>query len=274
VANGEWVPPGVDSSKPSIARVYDYMLGGKDNFAVDREASQMALRITPDGPEAARASRAFLRRVVRFLVAEAGIRQFLDIGSGLPTQGNVHEIAHEIDPTVRVVYVDNDPMVLAHSRALLADGGTTVVIQADLRDPDDILGRPEVQASIDFTRPVGLLLASILHHLHDDEGPGAIAARFRDVLPSGSYLAIAHFHNPGAEHPDAAAKAMEVEKIFNATLGTGRWRTRDEILSYFGDLELLEPGLVPLSEWRSDPQQKPEQSDTYYTFVGGVARKP
>lgn len=272
--SGESAPPGVDTSKPSVARVYDYMLGGKDNFAVDREAGQLALQITPDGPEAGRANRGFLRRVVRYLVAEAGIRQFLDIGSGLPTQGNVHEIAHEIDPEVRVVYVDHDPVVLAHSHALLADANTTTVIQADLRRPEEILEHPDVVRNIDFNEPVGLLLLAILHHLNEDEDPDGVAARLRDAVPSGSYVAISHFHNPGDEHAEVAKKALQVEKIFNETLGTGRWRTREEILRYFGDLELLEPGLVPMAEWRPDGEESGQQTDTYYTFVGGVARKP
>jgi hypothetical protein len=266
-------PPGVDISRPSIARVYDYMLGGKDNFAVDRQAGEMALRVTPDGPEAAVANRAFLRRVVRYLVAEAGIHQFLDIGSGLPTQGNVHEIAHELDKSVRVVYVDDDPMVLAHANALLTEAETTTVVQADVREPEAILDHPEVRKYIDFDRPVGLLLLGILHHLHDDEDPAGIAARLRAPLVPGSHLAISHFHNPGHAHPDAARKALEVERIFNETLGTGRWRTHREILVYFGDLELLEPGLVPFAEWRPGTEQPPRQTDTYHTFIGGVARK-
>ena len=270
----ESAPPGVDITRPSIARVYDFMLGGKDNFAVDRRAGEMALKITPDGPEAALANRAFLRRVVRFLVAEAGIRQFLDFGSGLPSQGNVHEIAHEIDASVRVVYVDNDPMVLAHARALLTGTHTTTVVQADIRQPDSVLTHPEVRQFIDFTQPVGLLLVAILHHLNDHEDPGGAAARLRSALAPGSYLAISHFHNPGDAHVDAARKALEVEKIFNQTLGTGRWRTMPEILSYFGELELLEPGVVPLAEWRPGGEPPPDQTDTYYTFVGGVARTP
>ncbi len=274
MVNDEVAPPGVDITKPSIARVYDFMIGGKDNFAIDRMAAERALAITPDGPEAGRASRAFLQRVVRYLAAEAGIRQFLDIGSGLPTQGNVHEIAHETDPGIRVVYVDNDPMVLAHGRALLADEVTTTVIEADLREPEAILSHPVVNEYLDFTQPVGLLLLSILHHISDAEDPGAIAARLRAALPSGSYLAVAHFRDPGAEHPDASAKAQQVERIFNQTLGTGRWRTQDEILAYFGDFELLEPGLVPMPEWRPDANTIREQSDTYHTFVGGIARKP
>jgi hypothetical protein len=265
----------VDSTRPSIARVYDYMLGGKDNFAVDRQAGEATLRITPDGPQAARANRAFLGRAVRHLVADAGVRQFLDIGSGLPTRGNVHEIAHRIDPDIPVVYVDSDPMVLAHGRALLAERRTTAVVNADARAPRDIIDHPGVRSLIDFDQPVGLLLLGILHHMSDDEDPGGIAAALYGALAPGSYVAISHFHDPGAAQPDASRKALEVERIFNQTLGTGRWRTHDEIVGYFTGLELLDPGVVPLAEWRPDPGTAPsEQTDTYHTFVGGLGRKP
>lgn len=269
------VPQGVDATKPSVARVYDIFLGGKDNFAVDRMVAEKALEITPDAPHAGRSNRAFLRRAVRYLVQEAGIRQFIDIGSGLPTQGNVHEIAERYAPDVQVIYVDYDPMVLAHGRVLLDNATTATVIQADVRQPDEILGHPDVTSRIDFSQPVGLLLFAILHHVRDDEDPAGIAARLREPLVSGSHIALSHFRDPGAAHPKASAKAKQVEKIFNETLGTGRWREHDEILAYFGDTELLEPGLVPLAEWRPDPGDAPvEQTDTYHTFVGGVSRKP
>ena len=270
-------PPGVDPTKPSIARVYDFMLGGKDNFAIDRQVGAMALDITPDGPAAARANRDFLGRVVRFLTRDVGITQFLDLGSGLPTQGNVHEIATSVNPDARVVYVDNDPMVLAHGRALLATAPTTTVIQADVREPEKILADAEVRRLIDFDQPVGLLLLAILHHLHDGEDPAGVAARLIEPLPSGSYVALSHFHDPGEKQPDASRKALIVEKIFNERLGTGRWRSEAEILSYLAGLEVLEPGLVPLQEWRPDADEDAEpveQSDTYYTFVGVLARKP
>jgi len=264
----------IDTTKPSISRVYDYMLGGKDNFAVDREVAKMALKVAPDAPAAARANRDFLRRVVRHLVLEAGIDQFLDIGSGLPTQGNVHEIAQEAQPGVRVVYVDNDPIVLVHGRALLAKDDTTTVIEADLRDPASILGHPETERLIDTSRPIGLLLISIIHHLNDDEDPAGILTRFRDALPSGSYIAMANFHNPGLKHPRASAQAYQAEKLFNENLGTGRWRTRDELMAYFGDWEVIEPGLVPLAEWHPDPDAYVDRGILYHTLVGGVARKP
>jgi hypothetical protein len=275
----EWVPQGIDTNVPSIARVYDFMIGGKDNFAVDRQVAKMAMEIAPDGPQTALANRDFLQRAVRYLAAEAGIRQFLDIGSGLPTQGNVHEVAQQVAPWAHVVYVDNDPIVLTHSRAMLANDGTTAVVQGDLREPEVILNNPESRALIDFNQPVGLLLLSILHHLNDHEDPTGIAARLIDALPAGSHVAISHFHNPGAEHPVLAAQAVAVEQLFNERLGTGRWRTREEILAYFGDLELLEPGLVPLPLWRPyevDVEQVGrtlELTPIHYTFVGGVARK-
>ncbi|AQZ66444.1 unnamed protein product [[Actinomadura] parvosata subsp. kistnae] len=270
----EWVPPGVDPTKPSIARVYDYFLGGKDNFEVDRKVAEEALKIAPDAREAGRANRAFLRRAVHHMAAEAGIRQFLDLGSGLPTQGNVHEIAQAVAPEAHVVYVDNDPVVLAHGRALLATNDVTTVVPGDIRDPAGILEHPEVRAHLDFSRPLGLLLVSVLHHLHDDEDPSGVMERFRSVLAPGSHLAIVHFHNPGDEHPEASRIAVEAERDFNKNLGTGRWRTRAEIASYFGDLELIEPGLVPLAEWRSQPGDHIRQDLTHYNVLAGVARKP
>jgi hypothetical protein len=213
--------------------------------------------------------------VIRFLVAEAGIDQFLDIGSGLPTQGNVHEVATEQNPKAQVVYVDNDPIVLAHGRALLAAEGTATVIQADIREPQEILNHPDARRFLDFDRPIGLLLFAILHHLGDDEDPRAVAAALIDALPSGSYVAISHFRDPGERDPEGSRKAREVERVFNESLGTGRWRTDEEILSFADGLTVLEPGLVPLAEWRPEPDAPATvQTDTYHTFVGLLARKP
>lgn len=268
-------PPGIDPNIPSVARVYDFFLGGKDNFEADRKVAEHALRITPDGPAAGQANRAFLRRVIRFLVSEAGIDQFLDIGSGLPTQGNVHEVATEQNPKAQVVYVDNDPIVLTHGRALLAADGTATVIQADVRAPQEILHHPDVRRFLDFDRPIGLLLFAILHHLGDDEDPRAVAAELIEALPSGSYVAISHFRDPGERDPEGSRKAREVERVFNESLGTGRWRTDEEILAFVDGLEVLEPGLTPLAEWRPEPgDDAPQQTDTYHTFVGLLARKP
>ncbi len=261
-------------SVPNVARMYDYWLGGKDNFAADREAAERSMELVPQLPWLARENRGFLGRAVRFC-ADAGITQFLDIGSGLPTQANVHQVAHEVDPAARVVYVDNDPMVLAHGRALLADEQTTTVIQADIRSPEEILEDKVVREYIDFSQPVGLLMLSILHHVNDPEDPAGIAATLRAALSSGSHLAIIHFWDPRDEHPHISAKVREAERVFNETLGTGRWRTRKEIESYFGDFELIPPGLVPLAEWRPDSDAPiDDQLVSYYTMLGGMARKP
>lgn len=268
------VPHGIDPTKPSIARVYDYFLGGKDNYEVDRRVAEEALRIAPDAREAGRANRTFLRRAVRHMAAEGGIRQFLDLGSGLPTRGNVHEVAQAVAPEARVVYVDNDPVVLAHGRALLATDDVTTVVPGDVRRPAEILEHPEVLKFLDFSQPLGLLFVSVLHHVNDDEDPDGVMERFRSVLAPGSHLAIVHFHNPGDEHPEASKIAVEAERNFNQNLGTGRWRTRAEIGSYFGDLELIEPGLVPLAEWRAEPEDLIRQNLTHYNVLAGVARKP
>jgi hypothetical protein len=267
------VPPGIDVTRPSIARVYDAFLDGKDNFAADRAVVESALQIAPDSAGGAKSNRAFLQRVVRYLAAEAGITQFLDIGSGLPSAGNVHEIARDASPGARVMYTDNDPIVGVHGRALLADAATARFITADVRRPAEVLDDPRVRAFIDFSRPVGLLMFAILHHITDAEDPAAITARFRDALAPGSYLAISSVRMPGPEHPEDAEKAQAVQELFDETLGTGRWREDGEILAWFGDWELLEPGLVPLPEWRPDTAGPAKRDSTYHGFVGGVARK-
>ena len=262
----------LDVTTPNVARAYDAFLGGKDNFAVDREVVRRTNEVLPDAPASGRANRAFLRRVVRYLVGEAGIKQFIDLGSGLPSAGNVHEVAQAIDPTVRVVYVDNDPMVLVHARALLATNDTTTVITQDIRRPQEILENAEVGAYIDFSRPVGLLMFAILHHINDWEHPAGIARTLHDALPSGSYVAISHFCSVSEEYPDEAERTTATEKIFNETLGTGRWRHRKEILGYLGDSELIDPGLVPIQQWRPDPNDLGEPL-SHHWFVGGVAHK-
>jgi hypothetical protein len=269
-------PVGIDSTKPNIARVYDCFLGGKDNFAVDREVVEKTRKIFPADWEVARGAldnRAFLQRVVRYLVGEAGVRQFIDFGSGLPTQGNVHEVAQEIAPQARVVYVDNDPIVLVHARALLGNTDTTRIITADVRTPEQILQHDAVREFIDFSQPMGMLLFAILHHFNDEEDPAGIAGNLREAMMPGSYLAISHFCNPGSARPEDSERAAMSEKIFTERLGTGRWRTREEIRGYFGDFTLVEPGLVPLPEWRPDAGDDLSEHLTYHLFFGGVARK-
>jgi S-adenosyl methyltransferase len=230
--------------------------------------------VAPKAPMGTRANRVFLDHVVRHLAGEAGITQFLDLGSGLPIQGNVSEVAHDVDPAVRVVHVDNDPVVYTHSKALLADKWTTDIVVGDVRRPGEILDDPGVRKLIDFGRPVGLLLLAILHHIQDSDDPARITAELRDAMPPGSYMAISSFRMPGPELPELRAATVEGEKLHVGTLGSGRWREDEEILSWFGDWELLRPGLVPLLEWRPPPGLRIERDELYHSFFGGVARKP
>jgi hypothetical protein len=263
-----------DVSKPNVARVYDYFLGGKDNFAADREFAQAAMQIAPKAPLSALNNREFLGRVVRFLVGEAGITQLLDIGSGLPTRGNVSEAAHALNPDVRVVHVDNDPIVYTHSKALLTDDRTTDIITADVRQPADLLADPVVRKLIDFSQPVGLLMLAVLHHVEDEDKPAEIADALRAAMPPGSYLAISSLRMPGPDAAELRAVTIEGEKLLTGQLGSGRWRETEEIQAWFGDWEMLPPGLVSLLEWRPPIQRELERDEVYHSFYGGVARKP
>ena len=263
----------INTGVPNPARIYDYLLGGKDNFPADRDVADQVITIAPVARDVAEDNRAFLRRAVRFLTREAGIRQFIDLGSGLPTQGNVHEIAQAIAPDARVVYVDNDAMVVTHARALLA-GDNTVVIQADLREPDVILGNPEVRELIDFNQPIALLLMAILHFIPDDEDPLGIVARFRDALPSGSYLAISHGTRDIPVRPDMSAEEMtemgrRAEQLYQLTMASFVTRTRAQVERFFDGLELVDPGLVEIQVWRPDNRSSMLPGG----FYGGVGRK-
>jgi hypothetical protein len=262
-----------DATKPNVARVYDVMLGGKDNFAADREFVAEILRFAPLAPLGAITNRRFLRRVVEYLVAEAGISQFLDLGSGLPTQGNVSEVAHDLDRDIHVVHVDNDPIVYTHSKALLADARTTDFVTGDVREPGAILADPVVRSLIDFDRPVGLLAFAVLHHIEDDDHPGQLMAEFRDAMPDGSYLALSSLRLPPPELPELRAITIEGEKLHNGIVGFGRWREDDEILSWFGSWELVDPGLVPLVDWRPQAGDNMPYPELRHSFSGGVARK-
>ncbi|MEU6719901.1 SAM-dependent methyltransferase [Nonomuraea sp. NPDC046802] len=248
--------PGFDPHTPSVARLYDYYLGGKDHFPADREAAERILKVAPEVRAAARANRAFLGRAVRYL-GEVGIRQFLDIGTGLPTQGNVHEIARKAAPGSRVVYVDRDPVVLVHARALLDGQGDAAVVAGDLRDPAGIVKDPHVLEMIDFSRPVGVLLVAIMHFISESERPMEIIATLRDAMAPGSYLVLSH----GTSDARAAAvdKGTEVYKNASAQLTL---RGRDRILALFEGFDLVDPGLVWLPEWQ------PDQADTV-DFVEG-----
>jgi hypothetical protein len=272
---GEPRPGGrLDVSKPNIARVYDYFTGGKDNFAADREYAHLVMELSPFAEAGAKIGREFLRRVVRYLVGEAGITQLLDIGSGLPAPGSASEIAHEINRDVRVVHVDNDPVVYTHSKALLSKAARVDVLQADLRQPAELLAHPVVRGLIDFTQPVGLLLLSVLHHVEDEDKPLAITGTLRDAMPPGSYLGIASLQMAGEHLPALRAEMIEGEKLLKGTLGSGRWREEAEIRAYFGDWEMIPPGLVPLMEWRPPIQRKLPRDGLYHSYSGAVARKP
>ena len=257
----------IDTTRPSIARVYDYVLGGKQNFEIDRWASQALYAAVPETSQLAQDNRALLRRAVRWLVGEAGITQIIDLGSGLPTEGNVHEIAHEVDPSVKVVYVDNDPIVLAHGRALLADNHTTTVVQADVTQPSTIFDHPDLRAMIELDRPFGVIAASILHHF-DDEPALSSAAAIRASLSPGSYLLVSNFLD------DDEPRAKKLEHAFlDGGLGTGRFRTWAEQSEYFEGLEMVEPGLVYANEWKPDAETLTD-SPTHTLYAGGIGRKP
>jgi len=249
--------------------MYDYFIGGKNHFAADRETALKVLRHSPSIRVAARENRAFLGRAVRYLAAEAGIRQFLDIGTGLPTANNVHEVAQESAPSARVVYVDNDPLVLAHARALLTSSpeGRTAYIHADLRDPDAILSSPVVREVLDFSQPVALMLVAILHFVPDEFDPAKILATLTAALPPGSYVAASHLVTDHT--PDSAGQATMRE----AGIPMQRRESREFAALAFSGLELVPPGVALVSEWRPEaagPRPTPAEVGCY----GGVARKP
>ncbi|MEV5515186.1 SAM-dependent methyltransferase [Streptomyces flaveolus] len=245
----------INSTEPSIARVYDYLLGGKDNYAVDREIGDVFKRDLPGSVAIAFANRAALTRAVREIVTTTEIRQFIDLGSGLPTADNVHQVAQRHAPESHVVYVDTDPQVLVHGRALLEENERTRVVPVDVRDPEGVRTHPDTRALIDFDRPVAVMFSAILHHVNDEEGPRDIVRYWRDHVPSGSYFFVSHFrsgHNP---------ETAEAEKVLQGTFGRGRWRTDEEIESLLDGLEILAPGVVPASAWRPDEDGGPWSGD-------------
>lgn len=259
------VPVGIDPTRPSAARMYDYYLGGKDNYQVDRDTATRMIEVVPDIRQTMQENRAFLRRAVRFMARE-GIRQFIDIGAGLPTVGNTHEIAEQVTPAARVVYVDNDPMVLVHARALLATDDNTTVAAADMRRPAEVLEHPETTRLIDFDAPVGVLLIAMMHFLTDGERP-RVVSYLHDALPSGSYIAATHVTRDG-HSAEAVARG---EAIYASTPTPIYVRERAEITRFFEGFELVEPGLVTLDAWRPDPSD-PSPAATKWMY-GGVGRK-
>ncbi len=262
-------PPEIDTSVAHVARVYDYWLGGKDHFAADREAGDEAIRAYPDMHSSVRANRAFLRRAVEYLTAEAGIRQFLDIGTGLPSANNTHEVAQGIAPESRIVYVDNDPIVLAHARALLTSSpeGATGYLDADARDTDKIL--TEAAQLLDFREPVGVMLVAILQLIGDDDDPYQLVATLLDAVPPGSHLVITHV--PSDMQRQARGVAEAASRLSQLMTQRVTPRSQAQVAKFFDGLELIEPGVVPIQQWR--PASEAEATARAGMW-GGVGRKP
>jgi SAM-dependent methyltransferase len=260
-----WAPRSIDISVPSVSRIYDYYLGGSHNFEVDREAARKAMEFMPGLPKIMQANRAFMRRAVRF-AADQGITQFLDIGSGIPTFGNVHEVAQAAVPGAHVVYVDHDPVAVAHSQAVLAGNDDAGVVAADLRKPQEILASPEVQRLIDLNRPVALLLVAILHFVEDADDPYGAVAELRGALAPGSLLVLTHAAYDGVPLPaERAQGAVDVYKDIRNPL---IMRSRDEIARFFEGYDMVEPGLVPMPHWRSETAPEDEDPWAFSGFAG------
>lgn len=262
-----WVPEEIDVTRPSIARVYDYALGGSHNFAADRAFAERVFAAMPDAVRHARDNRAFLRRAVQYLVG-AGVDQFLDLGSGIPTVGSVHEVAHAGNPAARVVYVDSDPVAVLHSRELLAGDPRIAVLGADLRDPERVLGSAEVRGTLDLARPVAVLLVSVLHFVADADDPAGVVARYLGPLAPGSALVISH--------GTAVADTLKAASLYDggpSSPGAGHARTRAQVAALFGELTLVEPGLVRMPAWRPAAGVEPDEEAEHHLFFVGVARK-
>ena len=258
--------PTFDTSVAHIARVYNYWLGGKDNYAADREAGDRAIESYPDMASSVRSNRAYLARTVRYLAGEGGIRQFLDIGTGIPAANNTHEVAQSIAPDARVVYVDNDPIVLSHARALLTNSpeGATAYIDADLRHPDEILA--QAAQTLDFSRPVAIMLIAILHLIVDNDEAYRIVAKLIDAVPPGSYLALSTV----ASDIEAAKMTQTRKRLNELMFEKQTHRSRDEVTRFFQGLEIIEPGVVPVPQWRPDSDLEARQPSVMW---GGVGRK-
>jgi hypothetical protein len=256
----------LDTGSVHPARRYNYWLGGKDNFAADRESGDAIVATFPTIRLSVRENRKFLRRTVEYLAREAGIRQFLDVGTGLPTADNTHEVAQRIWPDARIVYVDNDPIVLVHARALLtsAPEGATAYIDADVREPEKILDAPELRDTLDLSEPVGLVMLAVLHFVRDHENPYGVVRTLVEAMPSGSYLVMSHATYDLVE-------PATVERLERISAGQWRSRTRDEVARFFEGLELVEPGVVPIGDWRPEPGT-PRPDPAEIVTYGAVAR--
>ncbi|MBV8995929.1 MAG: SAM-dependent methyltransferase [Pseudonocardiales bacterium] len=268
------VPAYIDPTKASIARVYDAFLNGKDNYEIDREVFRRVQQVAPECALLAWDNRQFLIRVSRFVAGEAGITQFLDCGSGLPTAENTHQVVQRVQPDARVVYVDNDPTVITHGRALLADNDQTFFSAADIFNPRDLINDEVVRKQLDFSEPIALFQLGTLHHYDGARSPQSIMAEYIDALPSGSYVAISHFFDPETTS-ELSTLARRMEQVFvHSPMGSGWFRTRAEIEGMFPGLDLIEPGLVRCADWWPDgPRIKP-LDPVQHCIVGAVGRKP
>ncbi|MBS2966701.1 SAM-dependent methyltransferase [Actinocrinis puniceicyclus] len=259
----------IDTSVAHPARMYDYYLGGRDNYEVDREAAKRIIRVLPSIQDGARANRGFLHRAVRTLVAEHGVRQILDIGTGIPTSPNTHEIAQAVAPQARVVYVDNDPIVAVHAQARLTGVGNTAFILSDARRLDELLRHLRANQLIDFDQPVAVLLVALLHFVSDADDPAALVAQLRAEMPAGSYLVVSHAtrDREKVEHFEQLAELIDVYRHATAALTL---RTREQVLGFFDGFELLDPGLVSVSSWRREPEST---EPPWIGIYGGIGRK-
>ncbi|WP_113703308.1 SAM-dependent methyltransferase [Nonomuraea lactucae] len=267
-AENEWTPPGVDASTPSAARVHDALLGGTENFAADRSVARRLKEAVPEIVHLVWCNRAFIGRVVDFLVREAGIRQIIDLGAGLPTIENTHEVAQFADPSTRVVYVDIDPMVEPHARAILGDNPGATAITEDARDVAAVLSNPELNRLIDFSRPVGLLMVGLLHLISDRDDPHGLVRHYMAALAPGSHLAATNFY----ASPNPQAKALET--MLQATMGTGHFRSYEAVTRYFDGLRLVDPGVVHFPQWRPDERLPGPLATWEELLLGGVGSKP
>jgi SAM-dependent methyltransferase len=267
VTDPEWTLDDVDTTRPSIARAYDYYLGGSHNFEIDRQMARDAMKFMPELPEIMRAQRAFLRRAVRFLSAQ-GIEQFLDIGSGIPTEGNVHEVAEAANPKSRVVYVDIDPVAVAHSREILVGNDRATALRGDMHEPAAIVAHPEVRRLIDFDQPVAVLIVGMIHFISDEAGPAGIIATYADAVAPGSYLVMTH-----ATHDSQPEKTRAVEELYRQRDNPNWFRPRAAIAEMFRGLTPVEPGIVWYPQWRPDsPDDVDEHPERFSGYVGVFRR--
>ncbi|SEQ11377.1 S-adenosyl methyltransferase [Lentzea xinjiangensis] len=266
----DWIPAGIDTNVPSMARVYDYILGGAHNFAADRQVGSQIEKLVPGLPNVARLNRRFLGRAVNFM-ADQGVRQFLDIGSGIPTVMNVHEVAQQRDPAARIVYVDKDPVAVAHSRLMLSDNENAAIVQADMRDPEAVLSSPEVARLLRFDESVGLLMLLMLHWVPDEDSPEKLVAHYRDALPAGSFVAMTHVAKDQIdEKVDEAAAVVNRSKSADQM----HMRTHEQVSALFEGFDLVEPGLVGCGEWRPDgPGDVADETLENMFLYAGVGRK-